>query len=325
MMKRIILVATGGTIAGVASRPDDLSGYKAGALGPEALLAAVPDLAGRVRIVPESPFSIDSKDILPSHWLALAHVLAERLADAAVDGIVVTHGTDTIEETAWFLHLVLPPSKPVVLTCAMRPASALSADGPLNLSQAVLLAASGLTTGLGVVVAVNGEIHGAREVTKRHTQAIDAIGSPSGPLGRCDPPRLDRRPATDDAGALPLATLGPLPDIRLIDVPGGADPFFLEVVAAGAATGGAGGGDSPGIVLACPGNGNLPEAWIPAAERALAAGIVLVRASRTGAGAVADKPEMPGLAAGTLPPAKARIALMLALAARRPETFSEIA
>jgi L-asparaginase len=317
MMKRIALIATGGTIAGQAERADDLAGYTAGTLGPEALLAAVPELAGSVRIVPETAFAIDSKDITTAHWLQLAHRVAARLAEPGVDGVVITHGTDTIEETAWFLHLTLPAAKPVVMTCAMRPATALSADGPLNLSQAVTLAASGLTTGLGVVVAVNGEIHAARDVSKRHCQAIDAIGSPdTGPLGRCAPAELLRRPARADAEALPLTSLGPLPDIPLIAVPGGADPIFLHLAVERGA---------PGVVLALPGNGSLPAHWHDPVESALDRGVVVVRASRTGAGRVAAKPGVPGQPAGTLAPAKARIALMLALAARRPEAFADLA
>jgi L-asparaginase len=315
-MKRIALIATGGTIAGRAERSDDLTGYTAGALGAEALLAAVPELAGLARIVPESPFSIDSKDITAAHWLELAHRVAAHLGDPGCDGVVITHGTDTIEETAWFLHLVLPPDKPVVLTCAMRPATALSADGPLNLLQAVGLAASAATAGIGVVVAVNGEIHSAREVRKAHTQSVAAIGSAGGALGRSDPPCLSRRPVAALAGSLPLPTLGPMPQIPLIDVPGGADPLFLHLAVERG---------MPGVVLALPGNGSLPAHWLHTVELAVDRGVLVVRASRTGDGRVTERPGVPGLAAGSLAPAKARIALMLALAARRPEAFEALA
>jgi L-asparaginase len=198
----------------------------------------------------------------------------------------------------------------------MRAATALSADGPLNLLQAVELAVSGVTTGIGVVVAVNGEIHGARDVRKAHTQSVTAIGSTDGALGHCGPPHLIRRPVANDCGSLPLALLGPLPDVPLIDVPGGSDPLFLHVAVERGV---------PGVVLALPGNGSLPAHWVRTVELAIDRGIVVVRASRTGAGRVTTKTGLPGIAAGGLMPAKARIALMLALAARRPEAFATLA
>jgi L-asparaginase len=153
-------------------------------------------------------------------------------------------------------------------------------------------------------------------VRKGHTHSVAAIGPAEGVLGRCDPPRLSRCPAAGIVEALPLQTLGPLPDIPLIDVPAAADPIFLHVAVDRGV---------PGIVLSLPGNGSLPDHWVHAVELAIDRGILVVRASRTGAGRVSQKAGVPGIAAGGLAPAKARIALMLALAARRPEAFESLA
>ena len=317
-MKRIALITTGGTIAGVATSDTDLLGYTAGALGGEALLAAVPALGALADIVPEAAFAIDSKDAHPSHWLQLARRVAERLADPLMDGVVVTHGTDTLEESAYFLHLTLPVGKPVVFTGAMRPASARSADGPMNLYQAVAVAVSGITADAGVVVVMYGEIHAARTVTKTHTLDLSAFSSPTGgPLGRADPPTLQRHPAAGDAGRIPLDRLhgDDLPEVGLITVASGVAPIFLQTAADHCA----------GIVLALPGHGSLPDRWRQTVDELAARGLPIVRGSRTGAGPVLHRNDPAMLPAGDLAPAKARIALIAALAAGEVNLFSEVA
>ncbi|MCB1961249.1 MAG: asparaginase, partial [Rhodocyclaceae bacterium] len=128
-LPRLTLISTGGTIAGRAGDGADTTAYQAGALDPASLLAALPEAAAYATLDTHALLAIDSKDMTPAHWLTIARAIAGRLAQPDCDGVVLTHGTDTLEETAWFLHLVLPPGKPVVLTAAMRPASALSADG----------------------------------------------------------------------------------------------------------------------------------------------------------------------------------------------------
>lgn len=312
-MKRLALITTGGTIAGHTDRPTDLTAYVAGSLGAGELLAAVPGLDTLAGIVPEELFAIDSKDATPDHWLMLARRTDALLADPAIDGVVITHGTDTLEESAYFLHLTLPAGKPVVFTGAMRPAGALSADGPLNLYQAVAVAASGITTGLGVVVVMNGEIHGARDVAKTHTLAVSAFTSPNGGvLGRADPPALQRRPTASDGGRFPLATLQlttPLPEVALLAVASGITPIFLQALATTCA----------GAVLALPGHGSLPEGWRQAVEEFAAHGRPVVRASRTGAGPVLPIGDPALIPSGDLSPVKARVALIAALAAGQPE------
>lgn len=318
-MKRIALVTTGGTIAGLAANEADPTRYTAAALGLDQLLAAVPTLATLADIVPEALYSIDSKDALPEHWLQLARRVGELLSDPKIDGVVITHGTDTLEESAFFLHLVLPVGKPVVFTGAMRPANALSADGPLNLHQAVAVATSGVTRDSGVVVVMNGEIHGAREVHQTHTLAPSAFTSPNaGPLGRADPPALLRRPNGNDGGSLPLADLvqtEPLPEVALLTVASGVGPIFLQAVAQHCA----------GIVLALPGHGSLPASWRGVVDQLAASGLPLIRSSRTGAGPVLADGDEALWPAGDLGPSKARIALIVALAAGQPARFKAIA
>lgn len=318
-MKRIALVTTGGTIAGLAASDADPTNYTAAALGIDQLLAAVPTLVTLADIVPEALYSIDSKDALPEHWLQLARRVDALLGDPAIDGVVITHGTDTLEESAFFLQLVLPTGKPVVFTGAMRPANARSADGPLNLYQAVAVAASGVSAEVGVVVVMNGEIHGAREVHKTHTLAPSAFSSPNaGPLGRADPPVLLRRPNGADGGSLPLARLvhtEPLPEVALLTVASGVGPIFLQAVAQHCA----------GVVLALPGHGSLPAAWRGVVDQLAQRGLPMIRSSRTGAGPVLANGDHALWPAGDLGPSKARIALIVALAAGQAALFKRVA
>jgi L-asparaginase len=324
-LPRIAVIATGGTIAGVSAAESDTTGYQAGALPITQLLAGVPQLGALADVVAEQPFSEDSKDLTPEHWLILARRVQARLDEPAIDAVVITHGTDTLEETAFFLHLVLTSDKPVVMTAAMRPATALSADGPMNLYQALSVAATPAARGRGVLVVVADRIWSARDVAKRHTQAIDALGdTDSGPLGWAHPPRFSSGPDDRLAGRVPLATLPmdggvSLPHVEILFIAAGSAP---ELIAAACAQG------ARGLVLALPGNGSVPQRLAPALEACRRQGVSVVRASRTGAGPVAPASDAlagPLLCAGQLSPAKARIALMLALARGRLELFEEIA
>ncbi|MBT0963510.1 asparaginase [Denitromonas iodatirespirans] len=308
MAPRLTLLSTGGTIAGRAASAADTTGYTAGALDPAALIAAVPGLDTLAMLSCEAVFAIDSKDMTPARWLTLLRTVRQHLARADCDGVVITHGTDTLEETAFFLHLCLPPGKPVVLTAAMRPATALSADGPMNLYQAVAVAADPAAHGKGVLVVMNDTIFAGATVVKRHTGALDAITAPDvGPLGHALPVRFVATPVDDTAGRVPadaLAALDDLPRVDILHVAAGSDPDLL----AGAAD-----RHCAGVVLALPGNGSLPAAWVDAARQAQAAGVRVLRASRTPAGAVSPAADadaaLPG--SGRLNPVKARIALML--------------
>lgn len=312
MKPKIFLLTTGGTIAGAAAKSDALTGYRAGAVGAAELLAAVPALSEVARIASEEIAAIDSKDMTEAIWLRLA-ARVEAVLDAGAAGVVITHGTDTLEETAYFLHLTVKSEKPVVLTGAMRPATALSADGPLNIFDAVCLAASPAAHGQGVLVTLNGDIHSARDMEKVHTTAVQAFASPDvGVLGRMEEgaPRFRRRVLTRHTAAseFDLAGVTELPYVPILYGHAGADDrLAAAAVRAGAA----------GIVHAGAGNGSIAKAVLPTLAAAAAAGLPVVRASRTGAGAVLfteDAYRMAGfIDADTLPPAKARILLALAL------------
>src|SRR5262245_48374515 len=173
----IVVLATGGTIAGAASS-DVQAAYTSGQVGVEQLLAAVPQAKKLANLRGEQISNIGSQDMNDEVWLKLARRVNELAAMPDVDGIVITHGTDTIEETAYFLNLVVKSRKPVVMTAAMRPSTALSADGPLNFFNAVGVAANKDAAGRGVLVVVNDWIHGASSLTKASTTAVQTFLSP---------------------------------------------------------------------------------------------------------------------------------------------------
>ncbi|QGZ61624.1 asparaginase [Paraburkholderia acidisoli] len=313
-LPRIAVLATGGTIAGSAPDATNTAGYQAGVIGVAQLLAAVPGLDAIAAIHAEQVASIDSKDMSLALWSTLAQRVNALLASDDIDGVVITHGTDTLEETAYFLQLCVKSAKPCVLTAAMRPASALSADGPLNLLNAVTLAASGAAAGQGVLVAFNNRIHCARDVAKFSTYAVDAFQSPEiGALGwvqdgRVEFQRKALRPHTVDT---PFAAAQVWPQVDIVVSYAGVSRVAVDaLVAAGVR----------GLVIAGTGNGSIHGAVQTALAEAAAQGVAVVRASRVGSGHVmhngAAKDDALGfVSAGTLSPYKARVLLLLALAA----------
>lgn len=314
-LPRIAVLATGGTIAGVQEPGSGLA-YRAGAVGVEALLAAVPAAQCLARLQAEAVAAIGSQDMTAEIWLALARRIGEIAAAGQADGVVITHGTDTLEETAWFLHLACKARLPVVLTGAMRPGGAPGADGPANLVDAIAVAASGATAGWGPVAVMNGQIHGARGMRKINAHGVCAFASPNGgALGEVAAGSviLHAAPAADGlrghfAAHLPAADALPRVDIVCAHV--GQDPAMIDwLVQRGAR----------GIVLAGFGAGNASQAVIAALARASQAGVAIVRASGTGSGLVlpngeVDDARLGFVAAYDLSPQKARILLMLALA-----------
>ncbi len=293
----IHLLATGGTIAGEAD-PDARPGrYRAGVRPVEALLAAVPGLDALGPLTARQIFALDSKDMTPADWLTLLAATRAALDEPACAGVVILHGTDTLEETAWFLHLTLPAGKPVVLTGAMRPADHPAADGPANLRAALRLAASPEACDKGVLVVMNGQIFGARGVVKARSTGLDAFESPE--------PWQSARPDGRFAGL----QVAELPRVDILPGYAGAPADLIDAsVAAGAR----------GLVLALAGNGSVPAAWLPALRAARRQGVAIVRGSRAAgpveADANADDTGEGWLTAGDQPPPKARIALMLGLA-----------
>jgi len=326
----VLVLATGGTIAGAEAAG---LGYQAGALPVTALLAAVPGIAGVARLETETVAAIGSQDMDEKVWLRLADRVARAAARPEVAGIVVTHGTDTMEETAWFLDLVLAPARPVVLTGAMRPPSAPDADGPANLLAAVAVAADPESGRRGVLVVADGRIHRARDLAKTHTTRLDALTSvgaaPLGtvavsqvawarPLPAADSPLP--RPAFDWTALAPALAARSWPRVDVIYAHAGMDGALITAAAAGGAR---------GLVIAGVGSGNLSAPALAAAAAAARAGLVVVRSSRVAAGGVArnlevDDDALGFIAAGRLNPAKARILLLLALAAPGPHDLARL-
>ena len=309
----IVILATGGTIAGSAASALATTGYRAGTLGIDALMEAVPQVREYANVAGEQICGIDSKDMTDALWLRLAKRVNELLAKDDVDGIVITHGTDTMEETAYFLQLTVKSDKPVALTGAMRPATAVSADGPMNLLDAVRVSASGESFGKGVLVVMNGEIHGAREVRKADTLSVGAFQSPGGgPLGHVQDGvpaflHLSLRCHTRES-EFDISGITELPYVKVLYGHADDDGLFADAaVSAGA----------KGLVYAGMGNGSIPAAAEMALEKASSRGVVVVRSTRTGSGAViASEPSYENahfLRGDSLSPQKARILLQLAL------------
>lgn len=308
----VIILATGGTIAGSAAEGTAVTGYQAGALSVETLIKAVPEVKDYAHVTGEQIASLDSKDMSDEVWLKLARRVNELLARDDADGIVITHGTDTLEETAYFLNLTVHSKKPVVITGAMRPATAISADGPMNLLNAVRLAASPQAYDRGVLVCLNDQIDSARHVTKSHTTSLDTFKSPLGPLGCMNDGhptfynRVDRRHAGHTE--FDLKDADRLPYVKVIYGHAGDDALFVDAaIKAGAR----------GLVYAGTGNGSIHKDAEEALARAAQTGIIIVRSTRTGSGAVIPAEqsytEAGFLNGDSLNPQKCRILLQLAL------------
>lgn len=302
----VVVLATGGTIAGTAARADDHLGYRAGQLGADVLVAAVPALAAR-RIEAETLAQIDSCDMDHATWLRLRARLAEHLARPEVAGVVVTHGTDTLEETAYFLHRTLATPKPVVLTAAMRPATALSADGPQNLLDAVALA--GHAGARGVLVAFGGDVFAGADLRKVHGYRVAAFSAgDAGPLGAMADGALVRYrewPAAclhPSAQSLPPAERWPF--VEIVTSHAGARGTVVDALVAAGVN---------GIVVAGTGNGSVHRELVTAARRAEQAGVVVRRASRCQLGGVVGQRVDALPTAGTLTAPQARIELLLDL------------
>ena len=313
-LPNVVILATGGTIAGTGATSTTTVGYTAAKIGVEALIEAVPELKKVANVRGEQVFQIASENMNNDYWLKLAKRINVLLAQSDVDGIVVTHGTDTIEETAYFLNLVVKSRKPVVIVGAMRPSTAISADGPINLYNSVMLAGSPDAIGKGVLVAMNDQINGAREVTKTNTSTLDTFKTPElGLLGYIQGSkpyfyRQSTRKHTADT-EFDVSKLDVLPQVDIVYGYANVNPIALNAfVAAGA----------KGIVHAGVGDGSLASTETPALIEARKKGVIIVRASRVGQGIVArngeaDDDKLDFVVADTLNAQKARILLMLEL------------
>lgn len=307
---RVVVLGTGGTIAGTSASADDNVGYTAAQRGVAQLVAAVPALA-QVPLETEQVAQLDSKDMGYAAWRQLAQRIVQHLARAEVAGVVVTHGTDTLEETAWFLQRVLAPAKPVVLTAAMRPATALHSDGPQNLVDAIGIARE--PGARGVVAALAGTLHAARDVRKVHPYRIDAFSSgDAGPLARIEEGRLRRLREWPEAGD----GLG----VELLPQDAAQWPW-VEIVTSGVQADGAAvrallAAGVRGLVVATTGNGSVHADIEAALHAAQHQGVAVLRATRCLDGTIieaasAQPDALPS--AGDLTPVKARVELMLRL------------
>jgi L-asparaginase len=320
--KIIVVLGTGGTIAGTAPEPGDNLGYTAAQVGVAQLLAAIPALAQMsCAVVVEQVAQVDSKDMGFGIWQALAARVGHFLALPEVQGVVITHGTDTLEETAYFLHAVLPLAlvgrKPVVLTCAMRPATAMAPDGPQNLMDAFAVA---LTPGAAGVLAVcAGTLHSAVDVQKVHPYRLDAFSSgDAGPLGFVEENalRLTRNWPVASVGigyidTKSIALSKQWPRVEIVMSHAGANGSMVDALLSQAAAG----HPDPvrGIVVAATGNGTVHHELEAAMLRAQAAGVQVLRATRCTEGQVLPVPGSSFADSRGLSPVKARIALMLSL------------
>lgn len=309
----IVILGTGGTIAGRAATASDNIGYTAAEVGIDRLVAAIPGLAEAGPVVTEQVAQLDSKDMSFAVWAKLAGRVNHFLAQPDVEGIVIVHGTDTLEETAYFLQAVCSPAKPVVLTCAMRPATALVPDGPQNMLDAVAVARH--AGARGVVAVCAGTIHTARDVQKVHPYRLDAFSSgDAGPLGYVEEGRLRL------LRSWPEADENRAPDtLKIIAALGsGADWPHVEIVMSHAGASGAVvealmSRGVRGLVVATTGNGTIHHALEAALLQAQASGITVVRATRCPDGQVLPKPGDLIPDSKGLSPVKARVDLMLRL------------
>jgi len=318
----IVILATGGTIAGAAASGTQ-SAYTSGAVTIDAMLKAVPGIEKLANIKGEQIANVGSQDMSFDIMLKLAKRINELLSTSDVDGIVITHGTDTLEETAYFLNLTVKSDKPVVLVGSMRPSTAVSADGPLNLYNAVAIAGDPRAQGRGVLVVMNDWIHGAHSLTKTSTTDVQTFMSPLRGLigvvayGKGDfyntPPWKHTTASEFD-----VSQVTTLPRVDIIFACADMSP---ELIDASVSTG------AKGIVIAGVGNGNMNKAAVDAAAKAVKKGVVVVRSSRVATGLVGrnvelNDDELGFVASDELNPQKSRILLTLTLL--KPRAASQI-
>ncbi len=310
---KVKIIATGGTIAGAQASQAEY-GYKAGAFKVEDLINAVPQMKELADITGEQLVNIGSQDMNDEVWLKLGKRVNEVLAAADTDAVVITHGTDTMEETSYFLNLVVKSDKPVVLVGSMRPATGISADGPMNLYNAVAVAADAKAKGRGVLVVINDTIQAARSVAKINTANVEAFRSPNrGPAGVVNTGKINwfevpggkRGPQSEFS----IANVTALPRVDVIYAHANMSPDLIDAAVAKGAK---------GIVLAGVGDGNATTQAIDKLAEVAKKGVVVVRSTRIVSGLTYRNNEVNDdklgfVAALELNPAKSRVLLQQAL------------
>jgi L-asparaginase len=321
----VVILATGGTIAGAAATGTQ-AGYTSGAVNIDTMIAGVPGITDLANIKGEQISNVGSQDMTFDIMLKLAKRINELAKSPSVDGFVITHGTDTMEDTAFFLNLTVKTDKPVVMVGSMRPSTAVSADGPLNLYNAVGVAADPKAAGRGVLVVMNDWIQGAHSLTKTSTTAVQTFMSPlRGLVGTANYGKNDFFTSPEwkhtTQSEFDITNVTTLPRVDIIYASADMSPDLIEC----AATNGA-----KGIVIAGVGNGNMNKASVTAAANAAKKGVVIVRSSRVVTGSVGRNVELNDdqlgfIASDELNPQKARILLTLALLKQRtPEQLQQM-
>ncbi|MFZ7783694.1 type II asparaginase [Bacillus velezensis] len=310
-LPNIKILATGGTIAGAAPSKTSATEYRPGAIGVDALIQAVPEIKEAAHVSGEQVVNIGSQNMNNETLLKLAKRVNKLLKSDDTDGIVITHGTDTLEETAYFLNLTVKSDKPVVVAGSMRPSTAIGADGPSNLYNAVKTAAAPEAKGKGTLVVLNDRIASARYVTKTNTTATDTFKSEEmGYIGTIADDvyfnNIITRKHTKDTD-FKIDKLDKLPQVDIIYGYQNDGSYLFEAAAKSGAQ---------GIIFAGPGNGSMSDAALKGAVKSVKSGLAVVRSTRTGNGAVTPNREYEKdhlTASNSLNPQKARILLMLAL------------
>jgi len=314
MKKNILIIGTGGTIAGTSSCGTDTLAYTSAVLTIDSLITEIPALATIANVTGEQISQVDSCDMSHDIWLRLAKRINELLARDTIDGIVVTHGTDTLEETAYFLNLVVKSEKPVVIVGAMRPATAISTDGPMNLYNAVVLAASQQAIGHGVLVCLNDTINYSRDVTKTNTALQDTFKSPElGYLGYIQgtTPSFYRFPARKHTvnTEFDITELMELPLVEIVYSYVNSSHMMIDAAPSAGIR---------GLIYAGLGNGSMSESMQTSLCNCAQQGVIIVRSSRVGSGIVTRNGSVNDdacnfIVADSLNPQKARVLLLLAL------------
>jgi L-asparaginase len=317
-LPRVIILATGGTIAGQGTNPTS-AGYIPGKISIDTLLKNIPSIKKIADVKGEQIASLGSYDMTVAIWLKLAKRINEIFEKNEADGVVITHGTDTQEETAYFLNLTVNSNKPVVLTGAMRAATAISADGPKNLYDAIVVASDTLSKAKGVMICFNESLYDAKNVTKANTINVDAFASPNtGPVGEVYDGKvlyfnqpLNKR---NSNASFDISKLDTLPKVEIA---------YMYVDASAAAMNAYINAHADGIIIASAGNGSFNKSILQSVNAAVKKGIAVVRSSRVGSGRVTqfnqvfDDVKLGTVASDNHNPQKARILLMLALTVTR--------
>jgi len=310
---RVRILATGGTIAGAQTDKSEY-GYKSGTFSVDDLIAAVPKMKDIAELSGEQVANIGSQDMNDEIWLKLSKRINEVLESKKYDAVVVTHGTDTMEETAFFLNLVVKSKKPVVLVGSMRPADAVGADGPSNLYNAVATAIDPKSKGRGVLVVMNDEVHAARNVEKKNTTNVETFKSTErGPAALVNTGKLNwfepsgKKHTTETEFNVQKAES--LPKVDIIYAYSNMNDELINAAANAGAK---------GIVIAGVGDGNMSQSALTALEKLAKQGILVVRSTRLSEGVVlrnneVDDDKMGFVASGEFNPEKARVLAMLAL------------